>query len=91
MAKVKEEVVEKEVTELKEKVKFAKNFFNKEDGEYQFAKRKTHLRDFGATRMTLPDLERGVKRANKRFKKTGNVMYKNQAQAYEDRVVWYTT
>ena len=77
--------------ELKEKVKFAKKFFNKEDGEYQLAKRKTHIRDFGATQMTLPDLERGLKRAHKRFKKSGNIMYKNQAEAYADRITWYIT
>lgn len=76
---------------LKEKVKYAKRFMNKEH-DYELSKPRNQVRDFGATFMTKPELERGVQRAFKRGKKaTGEKrdMYLAQVKAYEDRLQWY--
>lgn len=77
---------------LKEKVKYAKRFMNK-DHDYEFSKARHQVRDFGATLMTLPELEAGVRRATKRARKaTGekHEMYVAQIKAYEARVMWYS-
>lgn len=78
---------------MEEKVKYSKRFYNKELGEHEFSKRKIQSRDFGATLMTLPELERGLKRALKRgATATADKakMYLAQANAYRDRIEWYT-
>ncbi len=77
-----------------EKVKYSKRFYNKETGDHELSKRKIQSRDFGATRMTLQELESGMKRALKRGSKASKEkaeMYLAQAKAYEARIEWYTT
>lgn len=75
-----------------QKVKFAKRNFTPE-GIHEFGKRKIQERDFGATLMTLKQLERGAKRALKRgVKVLGSNkadMYKAQVEAYQKRIAWY--
>lgn len=73
---------------MNDKVKFCKRITN-EDYSYELGKRKSQFRDFHATFMTMVELIRGIKRANKRMKKQPAKadMYKAQIQAYEDRLL----
>jgi hypothetical protein len=74
---------------MNERVKYAKRYMD-EDFDFQLQAPRKQKRDFGATFMTLPELERGVKRATKKAKRTEDAqkreMYKLQATAYEDRI-----
>lgn len=73
---------------LREKVKYSKRNLS-EGFDYVVAEPKKSKRDFGATWMTLKDLEKGIKRANKRLlKATGEKreMYAAQVAAYEERI-----
>jgi hypothetical protein len=77
---------------MQEKVKYAKRFTNKVH-DYEFSKARLQPRDFGATLMTLPELETGIKRALRRGNRAKTeekrLMYLDQALAYRARVEWY--
>ena len=77
---------------LRYRVKFRKQFYTKE-GTLELSSAKMHFRDFGATRMTVKELERGVIRAEKKANRTPfqtkKDMYVAQAEAYRKRLAYY--
>jgi hypothetical protein len=76
------------------KAKYPKRFTDKETQEYEFRAAKMQERDFGATLMTLSQLEKAVKRAQRRSARADQSnskteMYKMQVDEYQKRIEWY--